>query len=47
MCMILGRKMKMESGIASNKDWGLEKVYLHSTRQNLWNGFKVENFFDF
>ena len=37
MCMILGRKMKMESGIASNKDWGLEKVYLHSTRQNLWN----------
>ena len=29
--------MKMESGIGSNKDWGLKKAYLHSTRQNLWN----------
>jgi ubiquinone/menaquinone biosynthesis C-methylase UbiE len=29
--------MKMESGIGSNKDWGSEKAYLHSTRQYLWN----------
>lgn len=27
----------MESGIGSNKDWGSEKAYLHSTRQYLWN----------
>ncbi len=28
MCTILGRKMKMEADIGSNKDWGLEKAYL-------------------
>ncbi len=27
----------MASGIDSNKDWGREKEYLHSSRQNLWN----------
>ena len=29
--------MKKASGIDGSRDWGLEKVYLHSTRQNLWN----------
>ena len=29
--------MKKASGIDGSRDWGSEKVYLHSTRQNLWN----------
>ncbi|SEQ59945.1 class I SAM-dependent methyltransferase [Butyrivibrio sp. TB] len=27
----------MAAGIGIGKDWGQEKEYLHSTRQNLWN----------
>lgn len=29
--------MNSASGAGGNKDWGLKKEYLHSTRQNLWN----------
>lgn len=27
----------MAAGLGISKDWGMEKEYLHSTRQNLWN----------
>ncbi len=36
--------MNSASGVGGNKDWGLEKAYLHSTRQNLWN--KVQEQFN-